>query len=318
MKKGNKFLITITALLFLLLTAAGVFTTHYLVTGTHDETVFVNNPVNILLMVGDKDDYNTDTMMVINYDPKSGRASFLSAPRDTKVIIYDKIKKLNAGKALGGPKLTTNLISDLLKVNINYYVHIKIKTFTKVIDMMGGVDYYVPVSLYYQDPSQDLHIDLKRGMQHLDGDKAEQLLRFRKPQHKWSYISDTFIKYYDGSDAKRTERQLDFLKVFIKQKADIKYLFTYNEVIKTVFNETDTDIKMTDALKLISNIDKIDFENVKTFRISGDYKMIDGSDYFIYDDRIYNPTIDKSKDASGIIKKYFTAVGPFINTNVNN
>jgi LCP family protein required for cell wall assembly len=316
MKKGNKFLITIIALLFLSLTGAGVFSIHYLVTGEGKDPIFINNPINVLLMVGDKDDYNTDTMMVVNYDPKEGRASFLSVPRDTKVFIHDKLRKLNAGKAMGGTKLTTNLISDLLKVNINYYVHIKIKTFTKVVDMMGGVDYYVPLNLKYEDPSQGLHINLKRGMQHLDGDKAEQLLRFRKPQHEWSY-SQRFLEFYDGSDAKRTERQLDFLKEFIKQKASLNYLSTYNDVIKTVFDETDTNINMGDALKLILNIDRVDFKNVKTFRISGDYKMISGSDYFIYDNRIFNPIINKSKDASGIIKKYFTAVGPFINTNVN-
>lgn len=315
-KQPRKKIFFLTAILFLSLTVSGLFVLrHY--SGLSDDKnenneLFVNNPVNIFLLVGDKSDWNTDTMMVINYNPKEARVSFLSIPRDTRVLIKGSNVKLNSAFSYGGNELSTNVVSGLLGIDINYFVHVKIKTFTKVIDMLGGVDYYVPLNLNYEDPSQDLFIHLKKGMQHLDGDKAEQLLRYRQPTHAWAYNSREYLKYYDGSDTKRTERQLDFLRAFIKQKANLQYLPKFNEVINEVFKEVKTNVTMSEAVGLLGNLGMIDFTKSRTFRIDGHSATINGYSYYLYEDKIYDPKRDKSYAAKKILPKYFKSTGTFI------
>ncbi len=46
------------------------------------------------------------------------------------------------------------------------------------------MEFNVPIDMKYDDPTQDLHIDLKAGVQKLNGDKAEQLLRWRHSNYK--------------------------------------------------------------------------------------------------------------------------------------
>lgn len=304
----------LTSILFITLFTTGSFVLqHYSDKKPGDkDNIFVNDPVNIFLLVGDKSDWNTDTMMVINFNPKDKRVSFLSLPRDTRVLFRNSSVKLNSVYSFGSNEDSTKVVSGLLGININYFVHVKIKTFTKVIDMLGGVDYNVPVNLYYKDPSQGLNINLKKGMQHLDGDKAEQLLRYRQPQHKWTYRSSKFLKYYDGSDTKRTERQLDFLRAFIKQKANLGYVPKFNEVINEVFKEVKTNITMREAFGLLGNIGMIDFKKSRTFRIDGDSATINGLSYYVYENKIYDPKKDKSYAAKKILPIYFKAYGNFI------
>ena len=43
---------------------------------------------------------------------------------------------------------------------------------------IGGVDFEVPVNMNYDDPTQDLHIHISKGMQHLDGEGVMKVLRF--------------------------------------------------------------------------------------------------------------------------------------------
>ena len=77
----------------------------------------------------------------------------------------------------------------------------------KLVDTIGGVKFYVPRDMKYDDPSQDLHIDLKQGMQTINGEKAEQLLRFRKGNHGETYSEE------DGgsNDLGRMNTQRNFM-----------------------------------------------------------------------------------------------------------
>ena len=55
------------------------------------------------------------------------------------------------------------------------------------------MEFYVPIDMKYDDTSQDLHINLKEGMQKLNGDQAEQVLRFRHNNDGSTYPESYFI-----------------------------------------------------------------------------------------------------------------------------
>lgn len=254
-----------------------------------------NEPVNILVLGGDKVASNTDTMILVNYNPATAKMSMLSIPRDTKVEVPgSSLPKINSAYAAGGAKLAVDTVSKLLGVNIKYYVFINTVAFREIIDALDGVDYNVPVDMNYDDPTQDLHIHLKKGMTHMDGAKAEQFMRFRQPT---SYNNE-IMKYYDGSDLKRISAQQDFIKELIKQKANIKYISKADDIISILFKNIDTNVSAPDAVKLSQNLVKLNVSEINTFTLPGESED-QGAWYYI---------MDKTKTQE-IVKQYFMAKG---------
>ncbi len=259
--------------------------------GGGDKTVFGellspfairNEPVNFVLVVSDKWSANTDTILLVNVDPNTSNVNIMSIPRDTKVNVSGlSIPKINAIYASkGGPSKLISTLSDMLDINIKYYVHLNIKTFREIIDLLGGVVIDVPPGMDYDDPVQNLHIHLKPGKRRLNGEEAEQFLRFRKANSMSK--NKELLKYYDGSDLKRIEMQQYFLKELIRQKANILYLPKINDIVNSIYNNLETNITMNEVTKLIKSFTGFKPDNVKFFTLPG-RAVDDGYSYFIYD-----------------------------------
>ncbi|MCX7842487.1 MAG: LCP family protein [Clostridia bacterium] len=262
-------------------------------------------PVNILVLGGDKVASNTDTIILVNYNPATAGLNLLSIPRDTKVPVKgSSVPKINSAFPVGGEKLAVETVSKLFGVKIKYYVYIDTSSFRKIIDLLGGVDFYVPVDMDYDDPLQNLHIHLKKGQQRLDGAKAEQFMRFRQPNR----YDDSLMKYYDGSDIKRIEAQQSFIREVIRQKANLYNFTKLNSIMSIVYKNIQTNIKMDDAIKLLRNIGKINSSNIIMLRVPGEDAHSSGGWYFIH---------DKAK-TSEIIKQYFDSKSGFADNKNSN
>lgn len=276
-----------------------------------------NDPMNFFLLVGDKASGNTDSMMVANYNPDSKQISIVTIPRDTKVKLKNNIlPKINAAYAAGGREhegavYASEVVSNLTGININYYVHINISSIKRITDMLGGVSFEVPADLRYEDPTQDLHINLKKGYQLLDGDKVEQLLRFRKPNERLYSREELkeLRQFYDGSDIKRTEMQVKFIKEFISQKLNIQYLPKFNSVLNYAFQNIITNMTLSDALKLTSGVINVSTNNFNSFRLDGEDKVINGGWFYVYNGKMIEIDTKESLPAEDIVSQYFRSVG---------
>ena len=148
--------------------------------GHDEETLKQLDPIQVLLMGVSTDNGGklTDTIIVGTYDPKNQKASLLSIPRDTFVgknpssgTGSDKINSLYQKS----PEKTLEKVNELTGLDIKYYMVIDNQALIKLVDVIGGVEFNVPINMKYDDPSQKIHINLKQGLQTINGDKAEQL-----------------------------------------------------------------------------------------------------------------------------------------------
>ncbi len=273
----------------------------------------IKEPMNFLVLVGDKSSGNTDVMLVANYNPSTNQISIVTIPRDTKLKIkHSNVPKINSaygggGRNHEGAMYASEVVSNLTGININYYVHLNISCIKGITDMLGGVDFDVPADLRYNDPSQDLYIDLKKGYQHLDGEEVEQLLRFRKAdEHLYTHQElKELSKYYDGSDTKRTEMQVSFIKAFINQKLNVQNFSKFNSVVNYAFENTITNMTLTDALKLATGVINIKSDNFNSFRLDGENKLINRGWYFLYNGNFINIDTNESMPSQDVVNQYF-------------
>ena len=237
------------------------------------------DPINVLMLTSD-DGVNTDAMMILHYNPKNSQINILSVPRDTYITLKGyKFHKINSVYTVkNGAEQLKTLLEDMLDQKIDYYVHIDLKTVREIVDLLDGVDYDVPCDMIYDDPDQNLHINLKKGLRTLTGKQVEGLLRFRHP-NKWT---KEVRQFYDGSDLKRIERQHDFFNEMIKQKLNIKYISKINEVINNVYSNITTDLPLSEMLKLARGLPGISAEKFQTATLPGNAKTIDNLSYYVH------------------------------------
>lgn len=212
----------------------------------------------------------TDTIILCKFNYETGEISMLSIPRDTRTHIRGRRnqEKVNHAYAYGGHKLTMETVSDLLGVDLEYYVTVDYEAVKEIVNAIGGVEIDVPRRMYYQDLSDSppLVIDIQPGLQKLNGDKSIQYLRFRS---------------YPEGDIGRVEAQQVFMMEFIKQTLQPRNITKIPKMINTYFDYVDTNIPITSMLKAVPSINDIDFANIRTERLQGDTPTIEGISYFI-------------------------------------
>lgn len=198
----------------------------------------------------------SDVMLLIRFDPSSNKLNLLSIPRDTRTEIEGYgLRKINAANPLGGAYLTAKSVRNLLgNVDINGYVRINVLGVGKLIDALGGVTVNVPKDLKYQDDSQHLYINLKAGEQHLNGEKALQLLRFRN----------------DGrGDIGRIERQQMVMQALMEQALNPAIVVRMPIILSTIKENIDTNLTLDSLLTLVNFGVGINRSNIQMLTLPG-------------------------------------------------
>lgn len=240
----------------------------------------------------------TDTIILASYDPKTQEAALLSIPRDTFVgtdpayaTAWDKINAIYQT----GPENTLAEVRELTGINVQYYLKVDTEALKALVDEIGGVYFDVPIDMYYTDRKQNLYIDLEAGYQLLDGDKAEQLVRFRHNSDGSTYPAD-----YGIEDLGRMRTQKEFLAELLKQcieKMDLNTILGFLDIAEQ-YVETNLDF---DAIKdYIPYVLEYDVEQLKTDTLPGESVLTNGVYVYLVDE-------EKSQD---VINELFYNITP--------
>lgn len=197
-------------------------------------------PVYVLLMGVDerKDDVGrSDTVILLRLGREPGKIDLVSIPRDTRITLKGRRAKLNAAYPTGGADLVCEVVSNLLYIPKPYYVKVNLEAFERIIDRLGGVDMTVDRDYHYEDPYQDLVIDIRAGRQTMDGATALQFVRLR----------------YDGvtnDDIGRIKRQQQFIQAVKEKFTEPSTWFTIPTLIGTMKDSVATNVPEKDQLPL--------------------------------------------------------------------
>ena len=229
-KDGLERIIMLALSIFVVITAAGFFYVNSRIqppeiTGSDDDAAFLPgeyNPEDEQIGGGSsvpegiteadrKDDFytfliialdagvNTDSIVVASYDAENKEANMINIPRDSLVNVQRRIKKINGafpagvlgdGGKQGGVDQLKREIKTMIGFVPDFYMVIDMKAFARIIDAVGGVEVYVPYNMRYEDPEQDLLIELMKGTQILNGEQAVKFARYRMGGEGYRTITD--------------------------------------------------------------------------------------------------------------------------------
>ena len=277
---------------------------------------------NFLVMGHDRAANLTDVIMLVSYDTDAQSITVMQIPRDTYVELDDYYyHKINgaynyfiaqerengaADPELSGCRDLAAYFEKNLAIKIHYCAVMDLDGFEGIVDAIGGVYMYVPMDMYYVDIEQDLYIDLKEGYQRLNGNTAEQFVRFRYG--------------YATGDIGRGNAQKLFMTAFIKQlresisASDVSLI---SSLASNVINYVKTDLTVSDMVyfgKAFVGVGKsggVDLDNVNMLTMPGISHTYDGLSYYIINREatariigeyynIYNINIDSSFDKNKV------------------
>ncbi len=151
----------------------------------------------------------TETIILARVNKETGECLFCPIPANTRITVDGLPCLLKELYAMKGPEALCSKVMAMTGIPVDYYAVVNMKNFASLIDDLGGITYFVETDMYYVDESIGLVIDLRRGSQKLNGNKAIQMLRY--------------CEYEDG-DVTRRKCAVNFLKeLFKKIMTQVKY-----------------------------------------------------------------------------------------------
>ena len=243
-----------------------------------EEIVFVTtsriqpteNVINILLVGkdvkdSDKENGRTDSMILLSLNRNTKNASMISFMRDCYVQIpgYSN-NKLNAAYSIGGYDLLDKTIKLNFGIDVDYNIGVNFTSFTKIIDMIGGID----IKLTQEEADYILKKTKKKdglseGINHLSGKQALWYARTR-------YVSTGT----ESNDFGRTSRQRIVLQTVCSEVSKMPL----NEITAMAYEMADyveTDMSIMDMISLGTEVYNMKLQNVRTYRIPNSNEYTD-------------------------------------------
>ncbi len=224
------------------------------------EVVQSDNVVNIMLVGQDGAAGLTDVMILCSINKETNTVTMTSFLRDLYLNIpgHYRNDKLNVAYPLGGFKM----IDDALKVNFGVQVdgnmRVDFSQFTRIIDLLGGVDIYLS-GAEASHLNSEYGFGLSSGVQHLNGERALAYARIRKID----------------SDFNRTSRQRNVISAILNQLKNASVSQLMNTVT-AVLNIISTDMSDADIMKYVAEFAPM----LKNLNIVSQHIPVEGTYYF--------------------------------------
>ena len=223
-----------------------------------------------VLVVGiDAASNSTDTIMLVSLDIDNSKMGIMSIPRDTITNTARANKKINSTYIANHKDIYAlyDDVEDITGVRPDKYALVTVDGFVELIDEIGGVEVDVPIDMFYEDPTQDLKIDIKKGYQKLDGYDAMGFMRYRKT--------------YAEGDIKRIRVQHTFINAFIDKMLKPSTFVKIPEIAEIISRNVETDLTLGNQIWIGKKMLSMNLEqDVTMVTLPGIADYYDGLSYY--------------------------------------
>jgi LCP family protein required for cell wall assembly len=193
--------------------------------------------------------------------------------------------KINASHSYGGLPLTIQTVESLLGFPFDYYMEVDVQGLTKLVDAVGGVEIDVEKRMRYTDNSQNLHIDLQPGLQHLSGEQAVGYARFR----------------HDAmGDLGRIERQQQFIRALANELLSPEHVARLPKLAGTFVETVNTNMNARDLLSLKRIVEQVGVDGIRMATLPALPDTIHHQSVLVLDPVEVQQTVDRVLWGQGI------------------
>ncbi len=221
----------------------------------------------------DEGGYRTDLILLCQINRQKGEVHILQIPRDTKVTNRRNDKKINSAYYSGFDVMAQE-IAQITGVTPQHYAMVDFAGFRDIVDAVGGVTIEVPFDMVYEDPVQDLVIDLKEGKKKLDGAEAEMYMRYRQGSDGNGYTE---------GDVGRLSAQQQLYGAVADKMLSPGGILRIPAVFSAVKKNTNTDYTGGQIFGLMIDVLKAGKDNIMLHTLPGGGRYIGSGSYFVPD-----------------------------------
>lgn len=178
---------------------------------------------------------HTDTIIVASVNIQKEKISLFSIPRD----LYINGRRINEYYTYYGVEQLGRMVSAVTGLEMDHYVQVDLQGFVEIVDILGGLDIYVPEGIYdglYPNGKGGYSAySIEPGQYHMTGEEALKYARSRK----------------STSDFDRAERQqtiLAALRTKAVQLDSVMEMKQLTQLFQTAIENTTTDIDLLDMV----------------------------------------------------------------------
>lgn len=172
-----------------------------------------------------------DTLVLLRFDKERGHWSMTTFPTDAYTTVNDRYVKLSEVYGEYGLEVLDDRIHAMTGITVDRHVTLTTEGFVRLINYLGGLEFYVPCDMDYDDYAGDVHIHLKAGRQQLWGDEALQMLMFNT--------------YTDKSNTRQTTTAA-FIKALVSAFANLDNFKRSGTIFANVNRFILTDLTVSD------------------------------------------------------------------------
>ncbi len=213
---------------------------------------------------------NVDTLLLMRFELQDKSIRLLSIPADSRLETSEtnsfQITEINQDT---GPAVTSRIISRSLNdVPVDRYIRLTPEGLGKIVEILGGIEVFVPREMVYQDTAQNLEINLAPGWQTLNGQQAAQFVRFRSE--------------LDG-DIGRIQRQQVFLKALQQRLFSPAMIPRLPQILRDTYQYFDTNLTLEEIFALANFSRKVEPDNLRMVLLPG--KLAENQHWLVTDER---------------------------------
>ncbi|WP_276353930.1 LCP family protein [Cohnella caldifontis] len=224
------------------------------------------HPFTVLLLGVDRrtnDVGRSDTIVVMSVNPGTKSILLFSIPRDTRTEIVGRgtVDKINHAFAFGGVDMAIQTVEKFLDYPIDYYVKVDMEEFSRIVDILGGVEVHNPFAFSMHGRT------FEKGTLTLSGSEALLYSRMRYDDPK--------------GDLGRNARQRDLIAGLMRKAVRAGTLVRADSLFKQVEQSVRTNMKFEFLRACMT--ERMDQYALTTMEIKGSGRMIDGIWYYMVD-----------------------------------
>ncbi|WP_164984818.1 LCP family protein [Ammoniphilus sp. CFH 90114] len=261
------------------------------------------SPFNVMLLGVDtrgEKKSRSDTIMLAAVNPMLQKVSLLSIPRDTVARIpgYGK-DKFNHAMFYGGPSLVKKTMEEFFDIEVEHYITLDFEGFTKLVDELGGIEVDVKRRMKYYDPTDGTNIDIRAGLQELNGKEALDYARFRK-----SDIGS------DASDFDRMDRQQEVVRKLVDKATSFSSVLRIFHIMEIIGDNVKMDFREEEVRKLAMLFRNFSSSSIATIELQGTNERMPMHGYNMW---VYTVNNEEKKRIQGIIQDTLEVNSPIEN-----